>query len=252
MASFRQFSALFATLLLAGPFAVSAEEKPLTVETVVTKARAALTSDVTALDKVKTLSMEFIAYDLQGNPINETTLTLVAPSLRLQKTTEKNRNFEGVVCSGRLEGWTARRADALSSREIRSVPYEEFKKLQDMARDDLSFFAIPAPGVGKATYKGPSEIEGIKTHEVEYVYASGFRITRHFDAGSFALVASDQPTPKGGVQRQKVESLTKVDGIAFPSKESITVDGQKSGAVTYDHIRINPAIPAGLFDFPSF
>jgi hypothetical protein len=252
MALLRQFSALIATLLLTGPHVVMAEEKPLSVETVVAKARAALTSDVTALDKVKTLRMEFIAYDLQGNAVNETTLTLVAPSLRVQKTTEKSRNFEGIICSGRLEGWTARRADALSSREIRSVPYEEFKKLQDMARDDLAFFAIPASGTGTATYKGVADIDGHKAHAVEYAYASGFLITRHFDVESFALVASDQPTPKGGLQRQTVESLTKVDGIAFPSKETITVDGKKSGSVTYDHIQINPAIPAGLFDFPSF
>ena len=252
MALFRPFSALLATLLLAGSVAASAEEKPLTVETVVAKARAALTSDVAALDKVKSLRMEFAAADLQGKELNATTLTLAAPGYRLQKTIERNRNFESIVCSGRLEGWTTRRLDALSAREIRSVPYEEFKKLQDMGRDDLAFFAIPAPGVGTATYKGLAEVDGRKTHAVEYAYASGFRLTRHFDAETFALVASDQPTPKGELQRQKVESLTKVDGIAFPSKETVSVDGKKSGEVSYDRIQLNPDIPAGLFDFPSF
>ena len=252
MALFRPFTALLATLLLAGPLTASAEDKPLTVETIVAKARAALTSDVAALDKVKSLRMEFAAADLQGKELNATTLTLAAPGYRLQKTIERNRNFENVVCSGRLEGWTTRKLDALASREIRSVPYEEFKKLQDMGRDDLAFFAIPAAGVGTATYKGPSEIEGRKTHAVEYAYVSGFRLTRHFDAETFVLAASDQPTPKGELQRQKVESLTKVDGIAFPSKETISVDGKKSGEVTYDHIQINPVLPTGLFDFPSF
>ena len=252
MALFRPFTALFATLLLAGPLVLSAAEKALTIETVVAKARAALTTNLAALDKVKSLRIEFIAYDLQGNAINESTLTLVAPSLRVQKTIEKNRNFEGIICSGKLEGWTARRADALASREIRSVPYEEFKKLQDMARDDLAFFAIPLAGVGTATYKGLAEIDGRKTHAVEYAYASGFRITRHFEYDSFALMASDQPMPKGGVQRQIVELMTKVDGIAFASRETITVDGKKSGSVTYKLIQVNPAIPAGLFDFPSF
>ena len=252
MALFRPFTALFATLLLAGPLVLSAAEKALTIETVVAKARAALTTNLAALDKVKGLRIEFIAYDLQGNAINESTLTLVAPSLRVQKTIEKNRNFEGIICSGKLEGWTARRADALALREIRSVPYEEFKKLQDMARDDLAFFAIPLAGVGTATYKGLAEIDGRKTHAVEYAYASGFRITRHFEYDSFALMASDQPMPKGGVQRQIVELMTKVDGIAFASRETITVDGKKSGSVTYKLIQVNPAIPAGLFDFPSF
>ena len=252
MALFCPFTALFATLLLAGPLVLSAAEKALTLETVVAKARAALTTNLAALDKVKGLRIEFIAYDLQGNAINESTLTLVAPSLRVQKTIEKNRNFEGIICSGKLEGWTARRADALASREIRSVPYEEFKKLQDMARDDLAFFAIPLAGVGTATYKGLAEIDGRKTHAVEYAYASGFRITRHFEYDSFALMASDQPMPKGGVQRQIVELMTKVDGIAFASRETITVDGKKSGSVSYKLIQVNPAIPAGLFDFPSF
>jgi hypothetical protein len=46
--------------------------------------------------------------------------------------------------------------------------------------------------------------------------------------------------------------MTKVDGIAFASKETVTVDGKKSGSVTYNLVEINPAIPAGLFDFPSF
>ena len=252
MALLRPFSALFATLLLAVPLVVSAAEKALTIETVVAKARAAVTTNLATLDKVKSLRIEFIAYDLQGNAINESTLTLVAPSLRVQKTIEKNRNFEGTICSGKLEGWTARRADALALREIRSVPYEEFKKLQDMARDDLAFFAIPVAGVGTATYKGLAEIDGRKTHAVEYAYASGFRITRHFEYDSFALMASDQPMPKGGVQRQIVELMTKVDGIAFASRETITVDGKKSGSVTYKLIQVNPAIPAGLFDFPSF
>jgi hypothetical protein len=224
----------------------------MTVEAIVAKARAALTSDVDDLDKAKCLSMEFAATDLQGKNLNATTLTLASPCYRLQKTIERNRNFESMVCSGRLEGWTTRKLDPLASREIRSVPYEEFKKLQDMSRDDLAFFAIPAAGLGTATYKGPSEIDGRKTHAVEYAYPSGFRLTRHFDAETFALVASDQPTPKGELQRQKVESLTKVGGITFPAKESITVDGKKSGEVTYDHIQINPALPAGLFDFPSF
>jgi len=252
MVLFRPFTALLATLLLAGPLTASAEDKPLTVETIVAKARAALTSDVAALDKVKTLRMEFAAVDPQGKEINVTALTLAVPGYRLQKTLERSRNFEAAVCAGRLEGWTTRKLDALASREIRSVPYEEFKKLQDMSRDDLAFFAIPAAGLGTATYKGPSDIDGRKTQAVEYAYASGFRITRHFDADSFVLVASDQPTPKGELQRQKVEALTKVDGIAFPSKESIIVDGKKSGDVTYDQIQVNPALPAGLFDFPTF
>jgi outer membrane lipoprotein-sorting protein len=66
------------------------------------------------------------------------------------------------------------------------------------------------------------------------------------------LVASDQLTPKGELQRQRVEAFAKSDGVSFPSKETIFVAGIKSGEVTYDQVRINPDVPAGLFDFPSF
>lgn len=252
MALFRPFSALFATLLLAGPLASAADDRPLTVEAVVAKARAALTADPAALDKVKTLRMEFTAFDPQGKAMNTTTLTLAEGGYRLQSTADRDRGFEAAVCAGRLDGWTTSRADALARRAVRPVPFEEFKRLKDMGRDDLAFFALPAPGVGTATYQGPAEVDGRKTQTVEYAYASGFRITRHFDAETFALVASDQRTPKGELQRQKVEALTKIGGIAFPSRETIFVDGKKSGEVAYDRVETNPALPAGLFDFPPF
>ncbi len=252
MALFRPFSALLAMLLLGGPLTLSAEDKALTVEAVVAKARAALTADVATLHKVKSLRMEFTASDTKGKPMNTTTLSLATGGYRLQSTSDRDRGLAAAVCAGRLDGWTTNRADALARRLVRTVPYEDFKKLQDMSRDDLAFFAIPAAGLGTATYKGPSDIDGRKTHAVEYAYASGFRLTRHFDAATFVLVASDQPTPKGELQRQKIDALTKVDGIAFPSKESIFVDGKQSGQVVYEHIEVNPALPAGLFDFPSF
>jgi hypothetical protein len=252
MALFRLIPALFATLLLAGPLVASAEDKPLTVETVVAKARAALTADVAALDKIRTLRMEFTAYDGKGKAMNTTTLTLAAGGYRLQSTTDRDRGFEAAVCAGRLDGWTSSKADALARRILRPIPYEEFKRLKDMGRDDLAFFAIPDAAVGTAAYKGLSEVDGRKTHAVEYAYASGFRLTRHFDASTFALVASDQLTPKGELQRQRVEAFAQADGISFPSKETIFVAGAKSGEVTYDQVRVNPDVPAGLFDFPSF
>lgn len=252
MALFRLFSALFATLLLAGPLAASATDRPLTAAEVVAKARAALATDADALGKVKTLRMEFTAYDAKGKAMNTTTLTLAEGGYRLQSTTDRDRGFEAAVCAGRLDGWTTSRADALARRAVRPVPFEEFKRLKDMGRDDLAFFAAPDAALGQATYQGLAEVDGRRTHAVEYAYASGFRITRHFDADTFRLVASDQRTPKGELQRQKVEAFAQADGISFPSKETIFVDGRKSGEVTYDRVTVNPPLPAGLFDFPPF
>ena len=252
MLLFRRFIALVATLLLATTGVLAAEEPPLTAATIIAKARAALAADPPDLDKVKSLRMVFTAYDQQSRPLNATTLTLAAGGYRLQSTADRDRGAEAAVCAGRLEGWTTSKADALARRKVKPVPFEEFRKLRDMAVDDLAFFAAPPAGVGTATYRGPSEVAGRKTHAVEYAYGSGLRITRHFDAASFVLVAYDQTTPKGELQRQQVESLTKVDGISFPAKETIFVDGKKSGEVTYDQVKVNPALTPGLFDFPSF
>ena len=251
MVLFRRFSALMAMSLLAAASLAAADEPTLTAETVIAKARAALAADPADLAKVKALQMVFTAFDEKSRPLNATTLTLATGGYRLQSTADRDRGFEAAVCAGRLEGWTTTKADALSPRAVRPVPYEEFKKLRDMALDDLAFFAAPPAGFGTATYRGPTDIDGRKTHAVEYAYGSGLRITRHFDAATFVLVASDQTTPKGELQRQKVESLTKVDGVAFPAKETIYVDGKKSGEVTYDQVKVNPALTPGLFDFPS-
>jgi outer membrane lipoprotein-sorting protein len=250
MASFRQSIALFASLLLAGP--TIAAEPALTVETIVAKARAALAPEPAALAKVKSLRFEFSALDDAGRRVNTSTLTVAAPGYRLEKTEGPTTGAESAMGIGRLEGWVSRKSDRLAARSLRALPYENFRKMQDMAADDLAFFAVPDAARGRATYQGAADIDGRKTHAVEYAYASGFRITRHFAADTFVLVASDQLTPKGELQRQKVEGVIVADGIAFPAKETVFVAGKKSGTVAYGRVTVNPELPAGLFDFPSF
>jgi hypothetical protein len=227
-----------------------AADKALTVAEVVAKARAALTADVAALDKVRTLRMEFTSVDEQGKSPSSMTLTLAAPGLRHQRSVDDTATVETVICAGRLEGWTTRLKNPLTRRELRVVNYPELRKLQDMARDDLAFFAVPATG-GSAEYKGLTQVDGRDVHAVHYAYESGFRITRHFDAKTFALVASDQLTPARELIRQSVVATTKVDGITFVSKETLHVEGRKSGEVTYGRIQVNPVVPAELFAFPS-
>ena len=249
MAFRRPLPVLCALMLLMG--SALAADKPLTVEEVVAKARAALAADPAALAGVKTLRMEFSSVDEKGKSPSSMTLTLAAPALRHQRNVDDTSAVETVICAGRLEGWTTRLTGPLSRRELRVVSYAELRKLQDMARDDLAFFAIPASG-GTAEYKGLTKVEGREVHAVHYAYASGFRVTRHFDAKSFALVASDQLTPTRELIRQTVVSTTKVDGVTFVTKETIHVEGRKSGEVSYGKIQINPPVPAGLFDFPTF
>jgi len=232
MALFRRFSVLLTTLLLAATGGLAADQ-PLNLETVIAKARAAAAVDPAALTKLRTLRMEFTSLDEKGKSQGRMTLTLAAPGFRHQLSVTEEPKANLVICAGRLEGWTTRQTDPLAPKVIRPVAYEEFRKLQDMARDDLAFFAVPADGT--AEYKGLTEVDGRATHAVHYVYASGFRIT-----------------PSRELIRQKVESFVEVAGLRFAAKESVTIEGRKSGEVTYGPIQVNPALTPGLFDFPSF
>jgi hypothetical protein len=251
MVLFRRFSALLAMLLLIATTGIAADQ-PLSLETVIAKARAAAATDPDALAKVRSLRLEFSSVDEKGGSPVRMTLTLASPGYRHQISAAEDPITTTVICAGRLEGWTTRQVGPLAPKEIRSVKFEEFRKLQDMARDDLAFFAIPAAGQGTAEYKGLTEVGGRATHAVHYAYASGFRITRHFDAKTFVLVASDQLTPTRELIRQQVDSFVEVDGLRFAAKETVTIEGRKSGEVTYGRIQVNPALTPGLFDFPSF
>ena len=135
MATRRPLSVLCALLLFMG--SALAADKPLTIEDVVAKARAALAADPAALAAVKTLRMEFSSVDDKGQSPSSMTLTLSAPTLRHQRSIDDTSAVETVICAGRLEGWTTRLKDPISRRELRVVNYAELRKLQDMARDDL-------------------------------------------------------------------------------------------------------------------
>jgi hypothetical protein len=251
MALFRRLSVLLTTLLLVSTGGLAADQ-PLSLDVIIAKARAAAATDAAALAKVRTLRLEFTSFDEKGKSLGRMTLTLAAPGYRHQLTVVDEPGATIVICAGRLEGWTKRQTGPATPKEIRPVTYEEFRKFQDMARDDLAFFAAPAAGQGAAEYKGLSEVDGRATHAVRYAYASGFSITRHFDAKTFALVASDQLSPVREVIRQKVESFIEVEGLRFAAKETVTIGGRKSGEVTYGTIQVNPDLTPGLFDFPSF
>jgi hypothetical protein len=251
MALSRLLPALVALCCVAGA-APAANEPALTLTEVITQARAAVTADAKALEAVKGLRLEFTSVDHQADAKSKVTLTLVAPGLRHQSSEDVALGGVSVVCAGSLEGWASRLRSPLAERELRPVPYEEFRRLRDMARDDLAFFAVPPAELGSAEYKGLDEVDGRRTHAVAYAYASGFQITRHFDARTFALVASDQLSPGRRLLRQKVESFLEAGGLRLAAKETVHIDGRKVGEVTYERVTVNPTIPTDLFRFPTF
>lgn len=250
MVLFRPFLSLCLLHLASGVVSAAPEAPGMTAAQVIAQARAAVADHPADLANVKAVRLQFTATNPENKESTVFTLLLATPQLRLLRTEDKNHNSESSVCAGRLEGWLARKNSAFAHRELKAVPYAEFKKMQDMASDDLGFFAVPSNGT--VTYHGTSEINGRKTYVLDYAYQSGFAISRYFDASSFALVASDQNTPDGHKQRQLVDGTTKVAGLTFVAKETILIDGRKTGEMTYDKIEVNPTIDLHAFDFPSF
>jgi hypothetical protein len=251
MALSRLLPALMALCCVAGA-SLQAAETALTLTEVITRARAAVAADPKSLEAVKSLRLEFISVDEQASAKSKVVLTLVAPGLRHQSSEDVDQGGLSAVGAGRLEGWATRKVNPLANREIRPIPYEEFRRLRDMAWDDLAFFAIPPAEVGGAKYQGLAEVDGRPTHAVTYTYHSGFQITRHFDARMFALTASDQLSPDRRRLRQKVTSFLETGGLRLAAKETVFIDGLKVGEVTYERVTINPTISEDFFRFPTF
>ena len=128
--------------------------------------------------------------------------------------------------------------------------FEAVSTLKDMATDELAFYAAPTAGAGKVEYKGEAEVNGHKVHSVEYGYRGGFKVTRHFDAKDFHLVASDMAGQGGKLQRQVVDENTWVEGVSFTKKETILLDGKKVSSVEYTQVVVNHEVPDASFAFP--
>ena len=246
MVLFRSISALlfFATSTLLG-------QTNLTASEVVTKAHRAALKEATSADKVKGLRMEIKLTDAEKKPLGSAILELIAPQSRRQINYTPDFYVENITASNGLEGWISRRELKPGGREENKIiTFKEVARMKDMTAGDLSFYKEPTQNTGTVKLLNATEIDGKKVYSVEYSFKSGFAIVRHFDAQTFELVASDQTTPEGKVQRQIVKELCWVDGLSFTKREEIYMDGKKVADAVYENITINPNVSESSFAFP--
>ncbi|MEY4032875.1 MAG: hypothetical protein RL492_69 [Verrucomicrobiota bacterium] len=237
----------FRTILAWLACATCAMAADLTPTEVIAKARAALTKDTAALAKVRSLQFELTSVNAEGKPTGYTLLEVNAPDQRYQLSVNAARTIEETMATNGREGWR----QSTQTTQIGVMRAEFVNVLRDMATSDLTFFAAPSERDGNVTLAPASEINGRKQVALEYIYKSGFRITRHFDAETFQLTATDQKMPDGKTQRQLVLATTSVEGILFTQKEAILIDGQKVAEATYEKISVNPTLVPGHFTFPT-
>lgn len=218
----------------------------LTAPEVIAKARVALGAE-TALTAVRNVQFELTSIDAAGKPAGLTILEVASPRQRYQLSLNAERTIEEILATNGNEGWRK----STQTTQIGVLRAELVAVLSDMAASDLTFFAAPSERTGIVKLAPPSTIAGRAQVCLDYVYKSGFRILRHFDAESFRLTATDQPMPDGKVQRQLVTATEVVGGILFTKKEVIFVDGKKAADVSYDRIAVNAELNKVHFIFPT-
>jgi hypothetical protein len=246
MVSLRSISALL-VLLTSSAFG---QANPTATE-VIAKAYGAALKEPTSADKFKGVRMEIKSVDADKKPLGFTTLELIAPQSRRQIDYTPDFFVETITASNGLEGWISRHELRAGGRvENKIIQFQQVARIRDIAISDLSFYCAPEANQGSVNLTGASEIDGKKVYSIEYKYNSGYSLTRHFDAKSFELVATDQVMPDGKVQRQLVKELFWVDGLSFTKREEVYVDGKKVAESTYEKVTINPAVSESAFAFP--
>lgn len=218
---------------------------------VVKKARAALAKDTGFLDRVTTLHFEGKVLDPEGKAIQSFVLETAGGGKRRELRYDGGFTTEIAVVTNGLEAWT-RRADLTSGRSeaARVLQHEIAEKLADMGRSDLTFYAAPEEGRGTISLKATDAVEGRRALSIEYTYKSGYTCVRHFDAETYALIATDYPQGEGKIERQVEEETQLAEGIRMPKKVRILQDGKVRGTLVFDKIVVNGEIDAGAFVFP--
>jgi hypothetical protein len=246
MVSLRSISALFA-LLASTAFS---QANP-TASEVVAKARSAALKESTSADSVKGLHMEIRFTDGDKKPLGFSILELIAPQSRRQIDYTPDFYTESVTATNGLEGWISRHDLRPGGRvENNIIQFQQVARLRQITLSDLSFYSTPEAKEGSVNLTGTAEIDGKKVYSVEYKFKSGYSVTRHFDAKSYELVATDQIMPDGKLQRQVVKELFWVDGLSFTKREEIYLGEKKVAEATYEKVTINPVVSEASFAFP--
>lgn len=218
---------------------------------VVKKARAALAKDAGALDRVATLHFEGKVVDPEGKAMQSFVLETAQGGKRRELRYDADFTTEVTIVTNGLEAW-ARRADLTAGRSdpARILPHEVAEKLGDMARSDLGFYAAPTDGRGEIKLKATEAVEGRRAYSIEYTHRSGYTCVRHFDAETFALIATDYPQADGKVERQVEEETQLAEGIRMPKKVRILQDGKVRGTLVFEKIVVNGEVADSAFVFP--
>ena len=218
---------------------------------IVKKARATLAKDAAVLDRVTTLHFEGKLLGPDGKTAQGFILEVAQGGKRRELRYDGEFTTEISIATNGMEAW-ARRSELTTgkSEAARVLPHEVAARLGDMARSDLAFYAEPAPGRGSIKLKATEAVEGRKAYSIEYTHSTGYTCVRHFDAETYALIATDYPQADGKIERQVEEETQVAEGIRVPKKVRILQDGKAVGTLVFDKVIVNGDVAESAFVFP--
>lgn len=239
-------------LLVAGLIAATAQAQVSkeAAETI-NKARTALAKDAATLAGVRNLHFSGKVTDKEGKPTQSFILEVAEGGKRREFRYDRDYTIEISTVTNGLEAWVRRTNLANGQAEsARVLPFEVASNLREMGKADLGFYAVPEGAKAEVAKKG-DKVEGKEVVSVVYRHAGTYTYTRHFDAKTHALVATDYPRPDGKVERQVEAETQVVDGIRFPKSVKVLDDkGELLGTLVFDKIAVNGELAPTAFDFP--
>ena len=239
-------------LVLAGLLAVNVHAQATReAADVIAKARTVLAKDAASLAKVSNLHFEGKVMDKEGKPTQSFILEVAEGGKRREFRYDRDFTMEVSTVTNGMEAWI-RRTNLVSgqSESARVLPFEVASNLREMGKADLSFFALPEGAKAELAKKG-DKVEGKDVVSVTYTHKGTYSYTRHFDAKTHELVATDYPRPDGITERQVEAETQVVDGIRFPKKVRVLgVKGEELGTLVFDKIVVNGDLGDKAFDFP--
>ncbi len=239
-------------LLVAGLLAATAQAQvSKDAAEAIAKARATLAKDAATLAGVRNLHFSGKVMDKEGKLTQSFILEVAAGGKRREFRYDKDYTLEFSTVTNGLEAWVRRTNLANGQSEsARVLPFEVASNLREMGKSDLGLYAAPEGTKAEVAKKG-DKVEGKDVVSVTYRHPGTYTYTRHFNAATHELVATDYPRPDGKLERQVETETQVVDGIRFPKSVQVKDDkGELLGTLVFDKIVVNGELAPTAFDFP--
>lgn len=220
-----------------------------TTEEIIALARGYYGSEA-KLEGVETLVYETTIVDKQSGAEQALTMYLEKPHRQRMEITDGNVTQIEVLDG--LEGWSKVVVDRKDGDPVvarfRVLPLDQIRKMRASTWENLYFYeGIERLPMGRVENMGEVEKLGQPTYWLRFNHGREIHFDRYFEKSSGRLLVT--VTAEGLEIRDLGETV--VDGIRFPERQMLYMDGKPVNEITFDSVSINRDLPDDLFAMPT-